>query len=1045
MPQRKVETQRGRPAAGQRPRPADPESRRRAEGDDEHSTALVPGLLGIAGLSSLAFAQPLYDILRRSPEFFAIRDLYMGDLLALVAGLLVGPTLAFSAPGIVARFLRPSWTRWAIAPPIGLLAALIALQAANGLAAAGALGVALLVWLAASWAYVRLKGVRSFALLLSGAAVVVPALLILDGDVRRSATAPKPTVEIDAPDTGARAPIVLVIFDEWSLTSILDTEGAIDRMRFPNLAALADRATWYPNATAVADRTEIAVPAMLTGSVPSPGRLPTASEHPVNLFSLAAGSHDLHVVEPITSLCPPRLNQLDPRRPPMGERIRTLVSDLSLVWLRLTLPPPWSDRLPPVTQAWSGFGRGEQQEPLPPPADQPLERAAFHLGRTDRATAFRTFLERIEPARGRPGLYFIHSLLPHAPWEYLPSGKRYDGPWGDVHGLEREIWVESPWPALHHHKRYLLQVQFVDRLIGELTARLRSTGLFERSVIAITADHGVAFRPGRSRRFFVASDLESDQPLDLVSVPLVIKAPFQRTPRIDVDPVSLLGLTPLILELAGAAPGTLPLPDTKSGRPAVFGGAATKVPISSDRDGWRRARLTQQARLLGGTNDPMAIGLLPKLHGRPVTAFPVRTSESSIEIDDAWSWDHVDPNQPVVPALLKGAFQGPDPPAGRDVAVSLNGVIAASVKPHSGSDGRLRIAALLPEAGLRDGPNLIELFLVGTDDGDVELERLAVTETDGRRGHGPPVVRPAGKFELSWGDGGRPEALVRHPADAVDPTPERIEIVRRGASGLTGSLNGSPGGGPLIPGWATNLRDPGDRLEIVAFLGGRQIWTGTADVNRPDVAGHHGEAHLASGFVVATKLPSDGGVRFRRGHLSRLIRREGVVAYAVSRRGAATRLPFAYRPISRGWWGRETLPISDGRALPVEPVGSGFGGAIDVLTRRENRTVIEGWAADLERNEAARQIVIYRNDEFLATLPAGRERSDVAEQFENERLTRTGFSGRVPGAPDPAVFAAHHRVFAVMLRGVAIELAIGPHTAGAGTEPAKDWDALGPA
>lgn len=1003
------------------------------------------GVLAIAGLSSLAFAQPVYDLLRRAPEFFAIRNLYMGDLLALVAALLVGPTVAFSAPGIVARFLRPSWTRWAIAPLIGLLAGLIALQAVNGLAAPGALGVALLVWLGASWAYVRLKGVRSFGLLLSGAAVAVPALLILDGDVRRSATPPKPAVDIDAPDTGAQAPIVLVIFDEWSLTSILDSEGAIDKKRFPNLAALADRATWYPNATAVADRTEIAVPAMLTGSAPSPGRLPTASEYPVNLFSLAARSHDLHVVEPITSLCPPRLNQLDLRRPPMGDRIRTLVSDLSLVWLRLTLPSPWSNRLPPVTQAWSGFGRGGQQEPLAPPADEPLERAAFHLGRTDRASTFRQFVDEIEPARGRPGLYFIHSLLPHAPWEYLPSGKRYDGPWGDVHGLKREIWDESPWPALHHYKRYLLQAQFVDRLIGELNARLRSSGLFERSVIAITADHGVAFRPGRSRRFFVASDLESDQPLDLVGVPLVVKAPFQRTPRIDVDPVSLLDLTPLILELAGAVPGTLPLPDATPGRPAVFAGAATKVPISSDRDDWRRAELTQQARLLGGSNDPMAIGVLPKLHGRPVTTFPVRASESSIEIDDAWSWDHVDPNQPVVPALLKGAFQGPDLPAGRDVAVSLNGVIAASVKPHSGSDGRLRIAALLPEAGLRNGPNVIELFLVGAGDGDGELERLAVAGTDARRGHDPPVVRPAGKFELIWSDGGPPEALVRHPADALDGTPERIEIVRRGASGLTGSLNGSPRGGPLIPGWATNLRDPGDRLEIVAFLGGRQTWTGTADLNRPDVAERHGDAHLASGFVVATKFPSDGGVRFRPAHLSRLIRREGVVAYAVSRRGTASRLHFAYRPISRGWWGRETLPISDGRALPVESVGSGFGGAIDVLTRRKNRTVIEGWAADLERNEAARQIVVYRNDEFLATLPAGRERSDVAEQFENERLTRTGFSGRIPGAPDPAMFAAHHRVFAVMLRGVAVELAIGPHTVGAGTEPARDGDAQGQA
>ena len=216
--------------------------------------------------------------------------------------------------------------------------------------------------------------------------MIVPALLLSDPRIRESAAYASRDITVNKIDTGARAPIVLVIFDEWSLTSILDRTGRIDRERLPNLASLAERATWYPNATAAADVSELAVPAMLTGSKARQGQLPTAAEHPVNLFTLLAASHDLHVVEPITSLCPPQLNLLVEPRQPTRERLGLLISDLSLVWLSLTLPSPWSDRLPEVTQTWSGFGHDGPGTVVAPPTDQPVPRALFHLNRTDRGS-----------------------------------------------------------------------------------------------------------------------------------------------------------------------------------------------------------------------------------------------------------------------------------------------------------------------------------------------------------------------------------------------------------------------------------------------------------------------------------------------------------------------------------------------------------------------------------------------------------------------------------------------------------------------------------
>lgn len=974
---------------------------------------LATGLATIAGLSSLAFAQPLYDLLRRAPEFFAIRDLSLVDLLTLVILLAVGPALAFGVPALLARVIRPDWTRLAAAAAAGLLTAIIGLQALQDLPAAATVPVSAIAGAAAAWAYLRFQGVRSFGLLLSAAAVVVPALLLSDPRVRQSAAFTSRDVAVDATDTGARAPIVLVIFDEWSLTSILDRTGSIDRERLPNLAALADRATWYPNATAAADVSELAVPAMLTGSAARQGQLPTAAEHPVNLFTLLAASHDLHVVEPITSLCPPQLNLLAQSRPPTRERLGLLASDLSLVWLRLTLPSPWSDRLPEVTQTWSGFGRDRPRTAVAPPTDQPVPRAMFHLSRADRAAEFRRFVQAIEVPDERSGFYFLHSMLPHVPWEYLPSGRRYETPWGGVHGLEREFWSESPWPVLHHRKRYLLQVEFVDLLIGELVAHLQAVGLFDQSVIAITADHGVAFRPGRSRRLLELTDLEGGQPLDLASVPLLIKAPFQQQPAVENAPMPLVGLTRRILELAGGDPGAAPLPEAEPQDLAITGKYAGDVELTADRGLWRQGRLADLAALLGESNDPMTIGVRPELHGRAAAGFPVREGESAIEIDNAWAWDDLVPDRPVVPALVEGFFDQRNLPGDRDVAVALNGVIAATVKPHVGPDGSIRIAAVLPEAGLRAGLNQLDAFLVGDKGGDIELEHV-------RRARHPV-------YAISRDERGRMDALVRRSRSALDASRDRFRIVRPDPEGLFGNLDGSFETWSQLQGWAVDRGDPGGVEEVVAFLAGRPFGKSTVALERPDVAKHHGDQHLQSGFLLRPPPGASERQRFGASEtLAEALHREGVVAYAISRRGKATRLRFTYKPLERRRRGPETMPISDGRRLPVQAPGDGFDGSLDLVTSRNGATVIEGWAADLARSERPRQIVIYRDGEFLASTGANRERTDVATRHGDDRLLRTGFRGVVPGGPDPATFGDRHRVFAIMLRGAAVELTPAP-------------------
>jgi hypothetical protein len=66
--------------------------------------------------------------------------------------------------------------------------------------------------------------------------------------------------------------VVLIVFDAFRSTLLQDARGNIDASRFPNLAALAGTATWFPNATTAHENTVFSVPAILDGVAPRIGR-----------------------------------------------------------------------------------------------------------------------------------------------------------------------------------------------------------------------------------------------------------------------------------------------------------------------------------------------------------------------------------------------------------------------------------------------------------------------------------------------------------------------------------------------------------------------------------------------------------------------------------------------------------------------------------------------------------------------------------------------------------------------------------------------------
>ena len=88
--------------------------------------------------------------------------------------------------------------------------------------------------------------------------------------------------------------------------------------------------------------------------------------------------------------------------------------------------------------------------------------------------------------RPRPTFYFQHSLLPHEPWIYLPSGRQTRPPGNDpIEGINRRPGFHDPVLTHHNHLRHLLQVGYVDRESAELLRRMRRTGLLRRRALIV--------------------------------------------------------------------------------------------------------------------------------------------------------------------------------------------------------------------------------------------------------------------------------------------------------------------------------------------------------------------------------------------------------------------------------------------------------------------------------------------------------------------------------------------------------------------------------
>ena len=669
--------------------------------------------LNLAVLWTFAVAQPLFDLLKDNPEFFAARGSTGFDIISFSVLLVALPPLILLGIELLLGLISPEVRRGAHIAFLGVLVALIAAQALKKAIDSSdtvliLLSVAVGVAIAALWA--RAEPVRSFLNVLSPAPLVFLLLFLLSGQISELAFPD----EAKARSIGGvtSAPIVVVLLDELPSSTLVDANDELDTKRYPGFAELAKNATWFKNAYTVYDSTERAQPAIMDGDLPAKDRQPIPSDHPNSIFTLFAKSHRMNVSEEATSVCSPDLCKDTHPEESYGSRISSMSEDLGLVWLHVVSPPDIENDLASVSENWGNFGgSGDEAEVSSDPAARNT-RQNLNGGR---AVRFQEWIDNIVPGR-RPALNFKHTLMPHVPWQYLPSGKRYRKAPNDViPGLSTQSYEDTGQLNVLLQRHYL-QTGFADLELQHLWKHLKDDGLWDDSLIVVAADHGVAFPHARERR-----RLSRENAAEIAPVPLFIKAPNQKAGKTDDAWVETIDILPTIFDVLNLDPrvkmdGKSAFSDEVQNRDELrilIRNSFEVLRIPADtfvRE--RRAIIDRNQELFGsGADGPerlYEIGPHPELIGQPASA---AGEELDVDLSYQRDYGNVGADPTYVPVHVVGQVNGPDRHP-RDIAVAVNGTIRAVGNTFTlavGDDGEL-VSVMVPESAFQKGRNRVQVF-----------------------------------------------------------------------------------------------------------------------------------------------------------------------------------------------------------------------------------------------------------------------------------------------------------------------------------------------
>jgi Sulfatase len=719
-----------------------------------HAGRELWAFLDLLALAGFAVAQPLLDVLGKSPDFLLFRQADARDIVALALAITLLPPLALWALEVVMALAGRRPRQAAHVVLVAGLLGLLGLEAAKKLTPLRGPVLALVgvtVGIGAGLLYVKRPVVRLWVRFLYPAPIVFLLVFLLlspTAELLRPPPVAAATPPLTAAQTVKAGPIVMLLMDEFPLKTLLDHRGRIDQRLYPNFAKLAAASSWYRNATATTGMTGWALPSILSGRYPAENRLPIASQFPDNLFTLLGNSYHykMHVFEGMSQLCPPATCP-DAKRSSGGSALgggrkrgatqggfRGVLRDSATVFRQIVSTHDAAQDPTATLEEATVDAAG------PDASADPEGRAQIVRG-YKRGVNFQRFLTAIRPTRhpGQRAMYFVHVLIPHQPWHYLPSGARYpERTLGEGRFAKAGRWVSEPWPVQSIHQRHMLQAAVADRMLGDLIDRLRKAGLYDRSLLVVTADHGMAFTPGEPGRAGVSDDTASD----VLWVPLFIKRPGQRRGAVNDVNWEHVDLVPTIADIEG-----LRVPWKMDG----VSWADPKAKARERTEKWFDTRPgvrrtfdgpANQAIVLKGTTDSLLepsdgylgwfeFGPHADLVGRDLADFQAGPAAGTARVVGLDEYHHVDPDSGTVPAEVGGRLTevAAGTPARPPVVVAINGVIGGVSETFASPAGTppTWFTAMIPDSLMHKGGNQLQLFLLESGGGGQRLRPLTLT------------------------------------------------------------------------------------------------------------------------------------------------------------------------------------------------------------------------------------------------------------------------------------------------------------------------------
>jgi len=199
----------------------------------------------------------------------------------------------------------------------------------------------------------------------------------------------------------------------------------------------------------------------------------------------------------------------------------------------------------------------------------------------DARSTNRYVLNWLEGAANGPFFLWVHYQDPHGPYvppqRYLRDfpGIAYD------HGSDRlQVTDNYGWGGIpeyqyqqghtqrsYYERRYDAEIAYADEMVGELLARVKELGLWEDTIVILTADHGESM--GEHEYFYCHGQ---DLTEELLRVPLLLRVPGATSAERISEPVSLIDVAPTVLaavgrpEDLGAGLSLLALAEGRAGR-----------------------------------------------------------------------------------------------------------------------------------------------------------------------------------------------------------------------------------------------------------------------------------------------------------------------------------------------------------------------------------------------------------------------------------------------------------------------------------------------